>query len=99
MTSLRIVHAEAAAAGLPVIGTNVGGVSEMFEDGVSGILVPVKNPAAMTEALNKLIDSPERRQEMGQAGLDAYNTGGRFSLDALVDNTESCYRRWLDGMK
>lgn len=93
------VFVEAAAAGLPVVGTNVGGVSEMFEDGVTGILVPVKTPPAMTAALRTLIDSPERRRKMGQAGLHAYHTSGKFSLESLVDNTESCYRRWLNGMK
>lgn len=89
------VFVEAAAAGLPVVGTDVGGVSEMFEDGVSGILVPVKNPPAMTQALLKLINDPELRKRMGQAGLQAYRTTKHFSLDGLVNNTESCYLRWL----
>lgn len=93
------VFVEAAAAGLPVVGTDVGGVSEMFEDEVSGLLVPVKNPAAMTKALERLIDSPDLRHRMGQAGLQAYQTTGQFSLDALVHNTESCYHRWLTELK
>lgn len=93
------VFVEAAASGLPVVGTNVGGVSEMFEDGISGILVPVKNPPAMTQALEKLIESPELRHSMGQAGKYAYQTTGQFSLESLVQNTESCYRRWLEERK
>lgn len=90
------VFVEAAAAGLPVIGTDVGGVSEMLEDGVTGKLVPVRNPAAMTEALLALIESPELRHKMGQNGLHAFRTSGRFSIEALVASTESCYMRWLE---
>lgn len=89
------VFVEAAAAGLPVVGTNVGGVSEMLDDGTTGILVPVKDPAAMTQALMKLIESSDLRQEMGRAGLRRFRTSARFSLDSLVTSTESCYMRWL----
>lgn len=89
------VFVEAAAAGLPVVGTNVGGVSEMFQDGVTGFLVPVRNPPAMAQALEKLIESPELRRKMGQAALHDYRTSGRFSLESMVTNTESCYVCWL----
>lgn len=93
------VFVEAAAAGLPVVGTNVGGVAEMLEDGVTGILVPVRDPAAMTLALMRLIDSSSLRQEMGRAGLHSFRTEARFSLDSLVNNTESCYVRWLSELR
>lgn len=93
------VFVEAAAAGLPVIGTDVGGVSEMFDEGVTGLLVPVKTPPAMTKALRKLIESPELRKQMGQAGLKAFRTSGRFSLDTLVASTVSCYSRWLEELR
>lgn len=89
------VYAEAQAAGLPVIGTDVGGVSEMFEDGVSGILVPPRDPAALTAALQDLIDHPEKRRSMGRAGLRATRESGRFSLETLARDTERCYRHWL----
>ena len=44
------VYVEAQASGLPVVGTDVGGVSEMFRDGETGILVPPKDPAALAAA-------------------------------------------------
>src|SRR5690625_4859489 len=89
------VFVEAAAAGLPVIGTDVGGVSEMFQDGVTGILVPPKNPAAMTQALQTLINSPEKRLAMGKAAYNDFWDSGRFSTEAMVQKTEDCYTRWL----
>lgn len=89
------VFVEAAAAGLAVIGTDVGGVSEMLKDGETGLLVPVKDPAALRSALAKLIDNPQQRKAMGDAGRRIFRDDGKFSLDALVQSTEQCYGRWL----
>lgn len=89
------VFVEAAAAGLPVVATDVGGVSEMLQDGRSGILVPMGDQNALSLALQRLIEDPALRASMGQAGLQAVRQEGKFSLDNLVKNTESCYRRWL----
>ncbi|NYT63135.1 glycosyltransferase family 4 protein [Alcaligenaceae bacterium] len=89
------VFVEAAAAGLPVIATDVGGVSEMLQDDVSGILVPLGNQAALTQALQRLIEDAPLRAQMGQAGLQAVRLEGKFSLESLARTTESCYVRWL----
>ncbi|MOA41976.1 Alpha-D-kanosaminyltransferase [compost metagenome] len=62
------VYVEAQASGLPVVGTDVGGVSEMFRNGETGILVPPKNPQALTDALQRLVDDPALRRRMGEAG-------------------------------
>lgn len=56
---------EAMAAGLPVISTAVGGVPELVEEGVSGILVPSENEQALNTAIQTLLDNPERRISMG----------------------------------
>lgn len=58
---------EAAAMGLPVIATDIRGCREVVEDGVNGRLVPVRDPAALAEAIGELIESPARREEMGKA--------------------------------
>ena len=63
------VYVEAQASGLPVVGTNVGGVSEMFVDGETGILVPPRDGPALIDALRRLIDDPDLRQRMGAAAL------------------------------
>ena len=86
---------EAAAAGLPVIGTDVGGVSETMVDGVTGLLVPLHDPAALSQALTTLVDDPQRRQDMGRAGMRRVREEGFFSTQALVSDTEACYGRWL----
>ncbi|MCD0502068.1 glycosyltransferase family 4 protein [Bordetella petrii] len=89
------VYVEAQAAGLPVIGTDVGGVSEIMRDGVTGILVPAKNPPALRAALERLIDNPELRRKMGAAGRSMVWDEGIFSPARLAENTEAVYRKWL----
>ena len=89
------VFVEAQASGLPVIGTNVGGVSEMFRDGVTGFLVPPKDPAALTAALARLIDEPALRRAMGAAGRKMVWEEGVFSPARLAETTEAIYLRWL----
>lgn len=93
------VFVEASAAGLAVIGTDVGGVAEMFEDGVGGLLVPLHDRSALFNALQGLIDDPQRRKAMGEAGMRAVRSGNRFSLENLVSSTEQCYYQWLKGRK
>jgi glycosyltransferase involved in cell wall biosynthesis len=89
------VYVEAQASGLPVVGTNVGGVSEMFRDGETGILVPPKNPAALTEALQRLIDDPALRRRMGEAGRKMVWEEAVFSPARLAETTEALYTKWL----
>lgn len=89
------VFIEAGAAGLPVVGTDVDGVPEMMQPGVSGFLVPLDDQAALTDAIERLIDSPDLRHKMGQAGLRYCRDEQRFSAQAMVQRIESCYLRWL----
>jgi colanic acid/amylovoran biosynthesis glycosyltransferase len=59
---------EAMGCGLPVVMTDCGGVLEGVTDGVEGFIVPVRDPAAMAEALARLARDPELRARMGTAG-------------------------------
>lgn len=59
---------EAMAAGLPVIASDVGGVAEQVEHDVTGLLVPRGDADALAAALQRLIDDPELRRRMGEAG-------------------------------
>lgn len=61
---------EAMAAKTPVLGTTVGGVPEMVEDGETGRLVPPRDADALAAALEELIADPDRLREMGEAGHD-----------------------------
>jgi glycosyltransferase involved in cell wall biosynthesis len=58
---------EAMASGLPVVATRVGDIPAIVEDGVSGRLVPPRDPAALSAALEEILGDPARRQAMGAA--------------------------------
>ena len=58
---------EAAAAGLPVVATNVGGTSEILQDGVSARLIPANDPQALAEAVIQLHADPDQRDEFSSA--------------------------------
>ncbi|MDQ3136423.1 MAG: glycosyltransferase family 4 protein [Gemmatimonadota bacterium] len=58
------VFAEALASGLPVVGSAVGGIPELVEHGVNGLLVAPNDPVALADAMRALADDPRRRREM-----------------------------------
>lgn len=62
------VLAEAMAVGIPVVGTNVGGVAELIDDGVNGFVVPERDVAALAGALETIWKDPERAKEFARAG-------------------------------
>ena len=57
---------EAMAMQLPVISTLSGGIAEIVEDGVSGLLVPPQDPAALAAALIRLIEDPSLCEQLGR---------------------------------
>ncbi len=59
---------EALGAAVPVVATQVGGVSELVDHGVNGYVVRPGDPEPLARALIELLDDPERRQRMGDAG-------------------------------
>ncbi|KGD92138.1 glycosyl transferase [Achromobacter sp. RTa] len=89
------VYVEAAAAGLPVVGVDVGGVSEMVRDGETGILVPPGDIPGLRAALEQLLDDGDLRARMGVAGTRMARAEGKFSLAGLAERTEQVYRLWL----
>lgn len=66
--ALPVSLMEAQATGLPVVSTDVGGVSEIVADGMSGYIVPPHDVQALTEKLERLIRNPETWPEMGLYG-------------------------------
>ena len=90
---------EAAASGLPVIGTDVGGVGEMMRPGETGLLVPLDDAQALQNALIQLIDSPALRTKMGQAGYQRVHTEGIFTTETLAKRTECIYDQWLRDLR
>ena len=61
---------EAQAAGLPVVASDVGDVATMVQDGVTGRLVPPRDPAALADALRPLLSDTATRRRMGEAGQE-----------------------------
>lgn len=81
---------EAMAAGLPVVGTAVGGVPELVESGRQGILVPPGDCAAFTRAMQALLDDPGKRK--GMANAAQARATAEFNVDRMVQGYESIYR-------
>jgi glycosyltransferase involved in cell wall biosynthesis len=84
---------EAMAAGLPVVGTAVGGVPELVESGQQGILVPPGDCAAFTDAMRTLLNDPEKRTAMANAA-HARATAA-FNVERMAQGYESIYRAAL----
>ena len=83
---------EAQAAGVPVVSTLVGGVETVVLDGQSGRVVP-RDPLKLSDAVAHLLDDPDARREWGKRGRD--HVLSCFSIDRLVDDIDSLYRRLL----
>ena len=66
--SFGIAAVEATAMGLPVVASRVGGLAEIVEDGRTGFLVKPGDAVELAGAVQRLMDSPDMRARMGQAG-------------------------------
>jgi len=60
---------EAAASGLPVVATDIRGCRQVVDDGETGLLVPVRDPASLRGALGRLATEPSERQRMSAAAV------------------------------
>jgi glycosyltransferase involved in cell wall biosynthesis len=85
---------ESMAAGVPVIATRVGGNPEVIEDGVTGLLVPPRDSAALASAMDRLLEDESLALVLGQAGLRRVSE--LFSLEGSVHETEHLYQRLVD---
>jgi glycosyltransferase involved in cell wall biosynthesis len=86
------VIVEALAAGLPVVSTAVGIAPEVIRDGVNGLVVPVRQPAALRRALEAML---ARRADWPAMGALARRAAAAFPPEKMVAGYEACYTRWL----
>lgn len=86
---------QASLAEVAIVATAVGGIPEAVKDGVTGVLVPPKDPDRLADAIIGLLNDPERRRQLGQAGREWVENG--FSADRMVEGNLAVYRELLGG--
>jgi glycosyltransferase involved in cell wall biosynthesis len=82
---------EAMCFACPSVATRVGGIPEVIEDGISGVLVPPGDPIPFARAIEELIADPTRRAALGQAARS--RAEAHFSAEMIVPQYEELYRR------
>ncbi len=90
---LPISILEAMRAGLPIVATRVNGIPEEVIDGETGLLVPHGDVEALASALNSLIESPDQRLKMGEAGRQKFLQ--EFTIERMLAETEAVYLQIL----
>ena len=84
-----MVILEAMALSRPVVASNVGGIPEMIEDGVTGLLVPPRDADALSRAIVRLLKNHSLADTLGRAGHDMVHD--RFCIELMVGAIESIY--------
>jgi starch synthase len=84
-----IINLEAMACETPVVASAVGGILEVVVDGETGLLVPPAQPDALAAALTRLLNDPDTRRRMGQAGRRRVEA--QFSWASVAERTERVY--------
>jgi glycosyltransferase involved in cell wall biosynthesis len=86
---------EAAAGGRAIVATDVPGCRDIVRHGTNGLLVPPKNPAALADAIDRLLKDAPLRAEMGRRGREiAVN---EFSEEKVIQQTLALYQKLLNG--
>jgi phosphatidylinositol alpha-mannosyltransferase len=86
--SFGLVLLEAMAAGAPVVATDISGYRCVVTNGVDGLLLPPRDPAALADALRALLLSPDRRAGLTARGVA---TASRYGWDRIARDLEAVY--------
>ncbi len=84
---------QALAMERPVVASAVGGVPEVVQDGLSGLLVPPRDPEILAEKIASLLSDPIAAIRMGKIGRQVIHE--RFSMDHMLTQTELVYRQLI----
>src|SRR6266576_2385512 len=93
---LGVALLDAMSYGIPAIGTRVGGIPDIIEDGVSGLLVPPADPRALAEAIERVARDPAYAQRLADAGRERLRT--HFSWDVITKQWDAVYRTASAGL-
>jgi glycosyltransferase involved in cell wall biosynthesis len=85
---------EAMASAKPIVATRGGGVSEIVDDGVNGLLVPMGDDRAMSQAICRLLSDPDEAREMGRRGR--LKVLRQFTIDKTVRQVQKVYDFLID---
>lgn len=88
---------EAMACGKPIVGTRVGGIPEILEDGVTGVLVEPADPADLARGLLRVLSDGNLAARMGAKARERAREA--FSWTAIAERTLSVYERCLGGSR
>jgi glycogen(starch) synthase len=91
--SFGLIYTEAMNYGKPVIGCRAGGVPEVIDEGVSGLLVDPESPAYLADAVISLLQSPARLRELGLAGRQ--QVLARFHYVEMARRFAEVYRKTI----
>jgi L-malate glycosyltransferase len=80
---------ESMGAGVPVVATRVGGNTEIVAEGITGLLVPPRDPISLKQAICRVLEDPVLAARMGSAGRQRIHR--QFSVDNTVRETETLY--------
>ena len=84
-----LINLEAMACEAPVVASAVGGILEVVEDGKTGLLVPPAQPAALAQAITRVLNSADLARDMGKAGRRRVEE--KFSWASVAERTEQVY--------
>ena len=87
---------DAMAASRPIVATSAGGIPEIVEDGVTGLLVPPRDHTALAAAIVRALNDDAGRRRMAGAGFARVNE--RFTVDRMVEQTADVYKRIAAGI-
>lgn len=91
LEATSITGLESMATGLPLVGTNVGGIPALIDEGRTGFLVPPGDSDALAAAIGRLLDRPELQESFGVAARE--RAVSEFSWTNIAARTVDCYRR------
>lgn len=97
MEGLGLSLLEAAAAGVPIVAARVGGVPEIIQDSVTGVLVPPADPKSLAAAIVRLLRQRELARTLGNAGRELVRR--TFSVAKMVEGNLAVYRDVLAGRR